>query len=851
MPSKFTPRAVRVIAIAKQLASNLQQTHVGSDHLLLGLLDIDQSIAVKLLQRMGVDTTQIRSCLWNKMQEDSKTYTVPISSTQWVTETPCIRKILQSAQSLAQQFHHIYIGTEHLLLGLLEVGQGLGIDLLHSFNVDLNTYRRQILLELNSENDGDDEDDDEDIFANNDGEDETEENEEQPTVSLTPNGTSSNSVLESFGQDLTRKARNDELDPVVGREKELDRLVQILCRRTKNNPVLIGEAGIGKTAVVEGLAQRIVRQQVPDILLDKRVINLDLALLLSGTKYRGQFEERIKRLLVEVQRSSVILFLDELHTIVGAGSAEGSMDVSNILKPALARGQLQCIGATTLNEYRMYIEKDSALSRRFQMIIMEQPSCSETVEILRGIKDRYEAFHNVTYSDAILNQAVQLTQRYIPNRYFPDKAIDLMDEAGSRTRIDQKRQLPSVDNLDQAIQVARAQKSLAINRQSFEEAVNWRNEEQKLRKQREQLLEDWKKKTSSKRLSVKENTLQKIIFDWTGIPIEKIEHGALHHYMQIEQRLNKLIIGQKEAVSAIAQILKRSRTDLKNPACPNGSFLFLGPTGVGKTYLVKLIAEEVFGSRDAVIQLDMSEYMEKHTVSRLIGSPPGYVGYENGGQLTEAVRRKPYSMVLLDEIEKAHPDVIQLLLQVLEEGHLTDTAGRRVDFKNTILVMTSNVGAQSIQRDSGLGFAIEDSNRAFEQLKSLVMDAAKTTFKPEFLNRIDEVVVFHPLAREDMDTIVQLELENVRKRLADKHIQLKWDGAVKAFLIEKGFNEKMGARPLKHAIEFHVGNRLADGLLMGHIHPNQTVTLYKRKGSDGLEFKVSKLTRRTTTAVAK
>lgn len=839
----LTPKAQQVLVLAKKLVLKFQQKYLSTDHLLLSILELKQGIAARVLQHLGLDIETVHDTLERHIAAGKGEAEGWASVGQNLTDiplTPRVREVLKLAEKKSKEFRHTYIGTEHLLLGLLEEGRGLGARLLQTLDIDVAECKREILSEMNPDNDSGDigDDDDDDIFDDDNGFYSGEDSDSE--LFLQSNSGNIN-IVKNFGQNLTLKAQNNELDPVVGRNKEIERLVQILCRRTKNNPVLIGEAGVGKTAVVEGLAQRIASGQVPDLLQNKTIINLDLALLLSGTKYRGQFEERLKRLMEEVKASNIILFLDELHTIVGAGSAEGSMDASNILKPALARAEFQCIGATTLNEYRQSIEKDMALNRRFQPVLVEQPSPEDTLKILEGLKPRYEAFHNVHYSDAILKESVGLAKRYVPSRVFPDKAIDLLDEAGARTKILITHAAPSTESVDRALKAVKAKKMKAINEQNFEAAARWRDEEQSLKADRLEIIEHWKQKNKSKRVPVKGETLQRIVFDWTGIPIEKMGINELQHYLNLDKILNKAVIGQEEAVEAITRTLKRSRVDLKDPNRPIGSFLFLGPTGVGKTYLVKILAEQIFGNRDAIVQIDMSEYMEKHTVARLIGSPPGYVGHEDGGLLTEAVRRKPYSVVLFDELEKAHPDVIQILLQVLEEGHLTDALGRRVDFKNTIIVMTSNVGAHALQKGSGLGFSVNSPAFAFEQLKNSVQDAMKSAFQPEFLNRIGEIVVFRPLTRDHMLSIIDIELENVRKRLEKKFIKLIVGSDVKSFLLKKGFDEKLGARPLKRAIERYVEDCLVDGLLARNIKEHQTVILKLDCDKKAIQYRVTAL----------
>lgn len=832
----FTPKAQQVFISAKTMMLRLRQNYLSTEHLLLGLLEVKQGIAARILQHMGLDIETLHGALERHMfakRSIEEGFVNESSANEGLDLplTPRARQVLILAEKKSQELKHRYIGTEHLLLGLLEEGQGLAARVLQTLDVDIQECRREILSGILPESDEDENDGDE-IFEASD--EVVEESDFDPF--RRPSTSQRTSIIRNYGQNLRLKAQNGELDPVIGREKEIERLIQILCRRTKNNPVLIGEAGVGKTAVVEGLAQRIEKGDVPSLLQDKVIFNLDLALLLSGTKYRGQFEERLKRLMEEVQQSNIILFLDELHTIVGAGSAEGSMDASNILKPALARGQFQCIGATTLKEYRQYIEKDMALNRRFQAVFVEPPSTGDTLKILEGLRPRYEAFHNVRYSESVLQHSVELTQRYITNRCFPDKAIDLLDEAGAKTKILCLNNRPSTESIDGAILAVKAKKMSAIQDQKFEEAAHWRDEEHTLKTERENLIALWEKNQQTKPLHVKEETLHSIVFDWTGVPVNRMGHQENRYYLNLDKILQKKVVGQEEAIGVIARALKRSRTDLRDPNRPLGSFLFLGPTGVGKTYLVKILAEQIFGDRNAVIQIDMSEYMEKHAVARLIGSPPGYVGHEDGGQLTEVVRRKPYSIVLFDEVEKAHPDVLQILLQVLEEGHLTDTLGHRVDFKNTIIVMTSNVGAQTLQSGVGLGFGMASADLAFEQIKSNVLSAAKTAFQPEFLNRIGDTVIFRPLAREHMMKIVDLELENLQNRLKDKSIRLALTEEAKGFLLDKGFDEKLGARPLKRAIERYVEDLIADGLLERKIKANHSIRLSIAPTHQGLTY---------------
>ncbi|MEC8613972.1 MAG: ATP-dependent Clp protease ATP-binding subunit, partial [Verrucomicrobiota bacterium] len=646
-------------------------------------------------------------------------------------------------------------------------------------------------------------------------------------------------ALKAFGRDLTELAKKGELDPVVGRSDEIRRVVQILCRRTNNKPVLIGEAGVGKTAIIEGLAQEISSGIVPEILANKRLITLDLALMVAGTKYRGQFEERIKAVMDEIRRAeNVIIFIDELHTIVGAGAAEGAMDASNIFKPALSRGELQCIGATTLAEYRKYIEKDSALDRRFQSVKVEAPSVEDTILILKGIRGKYEDHHKVEFTDNALEAAANLSERYITSRFLPDKAIDILDEAGARTRIESLKQPVELETMAAEIDEVCAKKEDAIGKQHFESAAKYRDEEKQLRKKQSDVIEEWKKTREENRQVVDEEEMLQVVAAWTGIPLSKMEEAESKKLLKLEAELQSEVIGQTIATEVISKALRRSRADLKDPKRPIGSFMFLGPTGVGKTLLAKVLAEEMFGDKDAIIQIDMSEYMEKFAVSRLVGSPPGYVGYEEGGQLTEAVRRKPYSVVLFDEIEKAHPDVVQLLLQVLEEGRLTDSLGRKIDFRNTILIMTSNVGADILQRNTSMGFGVESSaENEYEKIREKILDETKRVFKPEFLNRLNDLVIFKSLAREDMTQIVDLELRNVATRLKERELSFDFSKECKDFLIDKGYDEKYGARPLRRAVEKYLEDALAEAILAGEIKSGETIKVTIDEDAKNLVFK--------------
>jgi len=721
------------------------------------------------------------------------------------------KQVLHYATEEARALNHSYVGTEHILLGLLREGEGVAARVLKSLEVDIERTRNEILRELDPQFSG--------SSGGGEGEEAATGAQQRPGAQSEDKKEVKTPALKAFGRDLTELARKGEMDPVVGRKNEIRRVIQILCRRTKNNPVLIGEAGVGKTAIVEGLAQEIAAGNVPEILSEKKVITLDLALMVAGTKYRGQFEERIKAVMDEIRRArNIILFIDELHTIVGAGAAEGAMDASNIFKPALSRGELQCVGATTLNEYRKYIEKDSALDRRFQSVKVEAPSVDDTVLILKGIRGKYEDHHKATFSDKALEAAAKLSDRYITGRFLPDKAIDVMDEAGSRARIGALSSPPDVEGLLREIESVCALKEKAISEQHFEEAARHRDQEKQLRTRHEEIVAGWKKQRDEKRVPIDEDLMMQVVADWTGIPLSRMEKKENEKLLQMELELQKAVIGQDAAAVAVARALRRSRADLKDPRRPIGSFLFVGPTGVGKTMLAKQLAAQMFGNQDALIQIDMSEYMEKFTVSRLIGSPPGYVGHDEGGQLTEAVRRKPYSVVLFDEIEKAHPDALQLLLQIMEDGRLTDSLGRTVDFRNAIIIMTSNVGAQLLQRQTSMGFAAAASSfNDVERMREKVQEEAKRVFKPEFLNRISDIIFFRPLDKGDLVKIVALETASFAKRLSERKIALEFTEAAKQLLIEKGYDEKYGARPLRRAVEHFLEDPLAEALLRGDV----------------------------------
>jgi ATP-dependent Clp protease ATP-binding subunit ClpC len=832
--NNFTPRAQQVLALARKEADRFNHSYVGTEHLLLGLIKLGQGVAVNVLERMGLELEAVRMEVEKEVGSGP-----PQKSTGNIPYTPRVKKVLALANKEAKALNHSYVGTEHLLLGLLREGEGVAARVLKRLDVDIQRTRNEILAEIdpNFSPDDQDEDDDED-------DDELEENEgpfEEDAQAQTPPAEEAKSktpALKAFGRDLTKVARDGGLDPVIGRESEIERVIQILCRRTKNNPVLIGEAGVGKTAIVEGLAQEIASGNVPEILRDKKVITLDLALMVAGTKYRGQFEERIKAVMDEIRKvKNVILFIDELHTIVGAGSAEGAMDASNIIKPALSRAELQCVGATTLNEYRKYIEKDSALERRFQQVKVDEPSVDDAIKILQGLQEKYESHHKAKFTPEAINAAVKLTSRYLTARFLPDKAIDVLDEAGARARIGTMTRPPSIKELEATIEQINRDKVAAIAEQNFEKAASLRDDEKQAKKNLEETLKNWRASSEEKIVTVSDDDIMAVVAKWTGVPLRRMEEKEAEKLLKMEDELKSRVIGQNEAVIAISKALRRSRADLKDPRRPIGSFLFLGPTGVGKTYLARNLADFMFGDADALIQIDMSEYMEKFTASRLIGSPPGYVGYEEGGQLSEAVRRRPYSVVLFDEVEKAHPDVMNLLLQILEEGTVTDSLGRKIDFRNTIIIMTSNVGASSIKRQSALGFGAMNEDQAdFEGMKEKILEESKRYFKPEFLNRLDDLVVFHMLEKVDLNQIVELEVSKLVKRLKDKEITLTLTNEARDLLAIKGFDPAYGARPMRRAVERFLEDPLAESLLRGDVKPGDFVNVVKKSDSEELEF---------------
>jgi len=797
MFNRFTERARKVIILAKEEARRFNHDYIGTEHILLGLVREGEGVAAAVLQKMGVSLEKIRLEIEKLVQ--------PGPTTQIIGDipfTPRAKKALELAAEEARALGHNYIGTEHLLLGLLREGEGIASQVLLNMGLDLNTVRSEVMELLGSA---------------------------LPNFGPGQQAKTKTPALDAFGRNLTELARENKLDPVIDRHNEIERVIQILSRRTKNNPVLLGEAGVGKTAIVEGLAQAIIAGNVPEVLRNKRIIVLDLALMVAGTKYRGQFEERIKAVMEEIKRSQdVIIFIDELHTLVGAGAAEGAIDASNILKPALSRGEMQCIGATTMDEYRKYIEKDAALERRFQTIMVEPPSVQQTVEILKGLRDKYEAHHRVTFKDEALEAAAKLSDRYISGRFLPDKAVDMMDEAGSRARLNVLVVPPEIKKLEEKVENIRKEKEAFIKSQDFEKAASLRDQERQARQELEQLNREWSQAKDKMRPEVGEEEIAKIVSQWTGIPIFRLEEKESDKLLKIEQDLHKRVVGQDEAISAIAHAVRRSRAGIKDPKRPIGSFIFLGPTGVGKTLLARALAEFMFGDEDALLQLDMSEYMEKFNVSRLIGAPPGYVGYEEGGQLTERVRRRPYSVILLDEIEKAHPDVFNLLLQVFEDGRLTDSFGRKVDFRNTVIIMTSNVGAELIRKAGSLGFKTQKEEVTYQEMKEKLLEEVKRTFKPEFLNRIDDIIVFRPLLKEDLERIIDIEVGFVAERLKDHSITLEVAPEAKEFLMEKGFDPVFGARPLKRTIERFLEDPLASEIISKSIKEGSVVKVSRK-----------------------
>ena len=813
MFDRFTDRARKVMGLARQEAQRLNHEYIGTEHILLGLVQEGSGVAANVLKNLDIDLRKIRQ----EVEKIVKTGPSMVTMGQ-LPFTPRAKRVLELALEEASHLGHNYIGTEHILLGLIKEQDGKAAKVLQNLGVKLETVREEVLDFLGAE------------LPQNEGE-KTEP--AQPQAGNNPK--SKTPALDSFGRDLTELARENRLDPVIGRAKEIERVIQILSRRTKNNPVLLGEAGVGKTAIVEGLAQSVIKGDVPELLLDKRIVVLDLAMMVAGTKYRGQFEERIKAVMTEVRRArNIILFIDELHTLVGAGGAEGAIDASNVLKPALSRGEVQCIGATTLDEYRKYIEKDGALERRFQTIMVDPPSKEEALAILKGLRDRYESHHRVRYTDEALEACVEYSTRYITGRFLPDKAIDVMDEAGARVRLTAMTQPPDLKEIEGDISRLDREKEDSVANQDFERAAQLRDQAYRLRKQKEKLQEEWREKTRTQDLVVDAELIAETVSKMTGVPLQRLDQGEAERLLRMEDVLHETVVSQDEAIHAIAKAVRRSRSGLKDPRRPMGSFIFLGPTGVGKTHLAKQLANFMFGTEEALIQIDMSEYMENFNASKLVGAPPGYVGYEEGGQLTEKVRRRPYSVVLLDEVEKAHPDIFNMLLQIMEEGRLTDSFGRQIDFRNVILIMTSNIGASVLKNQAGLGFSSSEPGASEQKMEARLKGEVERFFRPEFLNRVDELIFFKSLTKADIKKIVDIQLKDLYARLEGKHMKLVLTDDAKDFLHQRGYSDEYGARPLRRAIERYLEDPLSEEILRGNLKEYSLVEV--DLGPDGLGF---------------
>jgi ATP-dependent Clp protease ATP-binding subunit ClpC len=822
MFERFTERARQVVVLAQEEARTLKHNYIGTEHILLGLLREEEGLAARVLESLDITVERVRAQVVRIVGSGEE-----VTSGQ-IPFTPRAKKVLELALREALSLGHNYIGTEHILLGLVRENEGVAARILLDFDADSEKIRNEVIRMLSGPG------------GRRQGQ--SGGGSGGGSGSAPGEGKKSSKLLDQFGRNLTKLAAEGKLDPCIGRETEIERIMQILSRRTKNNPVLVGEPGVGKTAVVEGLAQRITSSEVPELLKNKQIYTLDLAALVAGSKYRGEFEERLKKVMKEItQRGDIILFIDELHNLVGAGAAEGAIDAASILKPALARGELQTIGATTLDEYRKYLERDSALERRFQKITVEEPSIDQTVEILQGLRDRYEQHHKVQITDEALRAAGELASRYISDRFLPDKAIDLIDEAASRMRIKSMSSPPANRELEDQVETTRREKEAAIEAQEFEKAAALRDKERKLTNKKRELEQEWESGESGERPAIGEEEIAEIVSMWTGIPVFKLTEAETQKLVRMEDELHKRVIGQHPAIEVISKAIRRSRAGLKDPKRPTGSFVFLGPSGVGKTELARTLAEFLFGDDDAMIRIDMSEYMEKHAVSRLVGSPPGYVGYDEGGQLTEAVRRKPYSVLLLDEIEKAHPDVFNILLQILEDGRLTDAQGRTVDFRHAIVIMTSNIGAAEIARNTPLGFAVSDDETGitYDDMKNRIMGELKKVFRPEFLNRIDDVIVFHKLQKDEIKQIVELLLLRIRESMAERELQLELTDEAKDLLVEKGWDPSMGARPLRRAIQRYIEDPLADFVLREQLIPGATVVVDPEPDSDKGEVRLT------------
>ena len=831
MYERFTDRARKVMQLANQEAQRFNHEYIGTEHILLGLVKEGSGVAANVLKNLDVDLRKIRLEVEKLVQSGPEMVTIGK-----LPQTPRAKKVIEYSMEEARNLNHNYVGTEHILLGLLREQEGVAAQVLMNLGLKLEDVREEVLNLLGHGMEG------AEGSTERGGREGATGNSGSESGSSSKSSKSKTPALDSFGRDLTELARQGKLDPVIGRQREIERAIQILCRRTKNNPVLLGEAGVGKTAIVEGFAQRVINGEVPEILADKRIVVLDLAMMVAGTKYRGQFEERIKAVMNEVRRArNTILFIDELHTLVGAGGAEGAIDAANVLKPALSRGEIQCIGATTLDEYRKYIEKDNALARRFQEITVEPTNSEETVAILKGLRERYEEHHRVQITDDAIAAAVEMSERYITARCLPDKAIDVIDEAGARIRLRSMSKPPDLKEIDEQVEKLNKEKEEAVANQDFEKAANLRDSADKLRKKKEQITRDWRDKSRETDGVVDEDVIAEVVSKMTGIPLTRLSTEDSMRLMNMESELHKRVVSQEQAVAAVAKAVRRSRSGLKDPKRPTGCFVFAGPTGVGKTLLAKALAECLFGDADALVHIDMSEYMEKHNVSRLIGAPPGYVGYEEGGQLTEKIRRRPYAVVLLDEIEKAHPDIFNMLLQVMEEGRLTDSFGRNIDFRNTILILTTNAGAEAIKNESAFGFQKPDGDASYESMKSRVMDQIERVFRPEFLNRLDDTIIFRHLTKEDLKKVIDYEMSKVRERLKDRGFDLILTDEAKEFIISKGANLDYGARPLRRAIEQRIEDPLAEELLRGAFEGKDTIVVSAIKGDDDkiirLDFK--------------
>jgi len=808
MFERFTDRARKVMALANQEAQRFNHEYIGTEHILLGLVKEGSGVGATVLKNLDVDIKKLRLEVEKLVQSGPDMVTMGK-----LPHTPRAKKVIEFAIEEARSLNHNYVGTEHLLLGLLRETEGIAAQVMMNLGLRLEDVRQEVLNLLGA---GVDTNEPTGLDMKMGG----------PAAAMGGKPKSKTPALDSFGRDLTQLAIDGELDPVIGRKREIERLIQILCRRTKNNPVLLGEAGVGKTAIVEGLSQQIINKQVPEILKDKRLVVLDLAMMVAGTKYRGQFEERIKAVINEVRRAkSVILFIDELHTLVGAGGAEGAIDASNVLKPALARGEVQCIGATTLDEYRKHIEKDGALERRFQTIIVEPPSKEETVDILRGLQDRYEAHHRVRFTDEALFQAVEMSTRYITGRCLPDKAIDVVDEAGARVRLKNMAPPPNLAELEKKIENLQREKDEAVRNADYERAASLRDQAQQMLNDKTQMQKSWYEENKEATGIVDTEVIAEVVSNITGVPLTRLEKKETQRLLELEAEIHKQVVSQDDAVAAVAKAVRRSRSGMKDPNRPMGCFIFLGPSGVGKTLLAQALAEFMFGDKNALVRLDMSEFMEKHNVSRLVGAPPGYVGYEEGGQLTERIRRRPYAVLLLDEIEKAHPDVYNILLQIMDEGRLTDSFGRMIDFKNVVIIMTSNIGAELIKNNTGFGFGKKTPEANYEKMRDMLRKEVEHHFRPEFLNRVDDIIVFKPLSKENLQTIVDFELNKVFKRLTEHGFKLELTDRAKEFIIEKGYNPEFGARPLRRAIEHYIEDPLSEAVLRGEFKGKNTIKL--------------------------